>query len=313
MAMAVRSETSHAAEPRTGCPVCGQPIHPIAGKCKHCKSDLVKLRRQHHAQHQQQLQQVAAPSPLPWPPQARAAAPRVVPSPAPGLQVAPPAVPAPVALPAFAADEPAIAAPSRWSKIWPIAVAVIAAIAIVVCVVLLVSGGKSAAAGHDGEKIPPPPAADHMNTDPLSQADPWGGAPPPGAPSAGAAPAPPAPAPAPPPPAPPGHTGTPKGEEFMSAMYESLCKRLTSCGPNADDLKAACDQMLSMVKNVDAVTRDRLAAGECTYHTSRAARCLEAIQQVPCAQAQGGAMDLSVLSTMAEGMTDCASALECTP
>jgi hypothetical protein len=46
---------SRAIEARVPCPVCGGPIHPVAGKCKHCKSDLRTLRGP----------RAAAPAPLP--------------------------------------------------------------------------------------------------------------------------------------------------------------------------------------------------------------------------------------------------------
>ena len=28
---------------RVPCPACRQPIHPIAGRCRHCRSDLTRL------------------------------------------------------------------------------------------------------------------------------------------------------------------------------------------------------------------------------------------------------------------------------
>lgn len=31
-------------EARIPCPQCGGPIHPVAGRCKHCKTDLAALR-----------------------------------------------------------------------------------------------------------------------------------------------------------------------------------------------------------------------------------------------------------------------------
>jgi len=31
-------------EARIPCPLCGGPIHPVAGRCKHCKGDLAALR-----------------------------------------------------------------------------------------------------------------------------------------------------------------------------------------------------------------------------------------------------------------------------
>ena len=44
MAMADRSSRMNPMDARIPCPVCGQEIHPVAGRCKHCKTDLVKLR-----------------------------------------------------------------------------------------------------------------------------------------------------------------------------------------------------------------------------------------------------------------------------
>ncbi|MCE9580455.1 MAG: hypothetical protein K8W52_45470 [Deltaproteobacteria bacterium] len=312
MALAARPETSPSAEPRTGCPVCGNPIHPIAGKCKHCKTDLVKLRRQAHAAAQAQAQAVAqAPAaPLPWPPVRAAASAPVARAP----QVAvPPAVPPPVVMPTIV-DEPAVASRSRWSQIWPIAVAIIAAIAIIVCVVLLIGGNKSAGAVPDGEKIKPPPAADNMNTNPLSQADPWNGAPPPSSgntnPGGPAVPAP-APVPAPPPPAAPSAGGpTPRAEEFVGAMYTAVCKRLDACGTGGPDLKATCDVLATSVQNMDSMTHDQFASGACTYHVTRAERCLRAIEQMPCGQ--GGSFDVTAMTTLVAGMGDCANAVECT-
>jgi hypothetical protein len=46
---------SRAIEARVPCPVCNGPIHPVAGKCKHCKSDLRAMRGT----------RPAAPAPLP--------------------------------------------------------------------------------------------------------------------------------------------------------------------------------------------------------------------------------------------------------
>lgn len=100
----------------------------------------------------------------------------------------------------------------------------------------------------------------------------------------------------------------------MSAMYGAVCKRLEACGAGGADLKAACDLLATSVQNMDSMTRDRFAAGDCTYHTNRADRCLRAIEQMPCGQGSlgGGSVDLSSMSLLVAGMTDCASAIECT-
>src|SRR5690242_18239476 len=36
--------SSAAVEPRMACPACGGQVHPIAGRCKHCRADLNRLR-----------------------------------------------------------------------------------------------------------------------------------------------------------------------------------------------------------------------------------------------------------------------------
>lgn len=30
---------------RVPCPLCGLPVHPIAGRCRHCRSDLTRVPR----------------------------------------------------------------------------------------------------------------------------------------------------------------------------------------------------------------------------------------------------------------------------
>src|SRR5215510_7929017 len=63
------------ADARVPCPLCGGLIHPIAGRCKHCKGDLSALRSTRPA--------AAATLPaLNQPPATRAAAPAPAPAPA---------------------------------------------------------------------------------------------------------------------------------------------------------------------------------------------------------------------------------------
>src|SRR5215467_11037283 len=44
MAAAARPGPPEARDARVPCPLCGGLIHPIAGKCKHCKADLSAYR-----------------------------------------------------------------------------------------------------------------------------------------------------------------------------------------------------------------------------------------------------------------------------
>lgn len=315
MALAARSS----ADPRTACPVCGGSIHPIAGKCKHCKTDLVKLRRQ-----QQQAAGTPAPARMPY---GGATAPRpatVQPVPSNGAaHPAPSAAPQPVIIsaPVPAVDPYVVPLPpprGAWSRSWPIVVAVIAAAAIVVSVILLLTGGNK---DHDSktDRVIPPPAPDRMNTDPLPS-DPWQGATPGGSAGSGsssgntypAQPAPPVPAqPAPPtPPSPTPQTGAtaPAAEQFNGAMWQTVCERFSSCGVLDPSGKQLCDDLSKAAQYSDTDTRDRVAKGECTYDRDKAATCLNALGGLPCAQAQA---DLGALSKTILDARECMDVLTC--
>lgn len=160
MAAAARSgppDARDARDARIPCPLCGDLIHPIAGKCKHCKADLTAYR--------------------PTRPVASAPLPALSPPAAPGNgQIAP----APIALgapvvpvgpAAYDATQPVLpprptapthASPSArpaWRS-WPIFVIVIAMMAIVAAVVLMVWPARR----NDGKRALPPPAPERMNT-----------------------------------------------------------------------------------------------------------------------------------------------------
>jgi cyclophilin family peptidyl-prolyl cis-trans isomerase len=122
-------------EARIPCPLCGQPIHPIAGRCKHCKGNLAAVRA--HAAPARAalpyLQRPPAPAPAPAP-QASPYAPAAPPAPGappPQPQAArPPIVPrphTPVVLP----DSPPL------KPTWPIAVVIIAVAAVLVSVMVV--------------------------------------------------------------------------------------------------------------------------------------------------------------------------------
>lgn len=155
---------------RVPCPLCGGLIHPIAGKCKHCKADLTAMRAarpaanaalpalnpagpvngqthgpvhgqaQAHAQaHGQAHSQVHAPVAHAAPPLHEVSQP-----------VLPPRPTARVA-----------AAPSGTWRSWPVVVIVVAMMAILAAVVLMV---WPAHRDRDGKRLPPPPAPERMDT-----------------------------------------------------------------------------------------------------------------------------------------------------
>jgi len=303
MALAARSP----AEPRTACPVCGGAIHPIAGKCKHCKTDLVKLRRQHQAA-------AGTPAP-PQPGRPYSAPPRATTAPVNGNHGAAP-TPIIIAPPIATPDPHLVSLPptsrrGAWSRTWPIVVAVIAAAAIVISVILLLTGdGRH----HDSgtQRVVPPPAPDRMNTDPLPDpTDPWQGAPgaaPNSAP--GAAPSAPNNAPAAPaPPTPPAASAVPAPEKWNTVAFEAMCQRFSTCGHTDPQLRNVCNDLSAAVTFSDDETLQRIARGECTYDRTKAASCLASIERFPCPQQ--GTADLAALSQSLTGLTDCAEALAC--
>jgi hypothetical protein len=155
MAVAARPGPSDA---RVPCPLCGGLVHPIAGKCKHCKAELTGY---HSAR-------PAASAPLPSlhkPAGSNGHSP----------QTNGHAAPAPIAAAVATAQEVQPVLPPRpttrshtaepatsgWRS-WPVLVIVLAMIAIVVAVVLMMWPAAAARAGDSGKRLLPPPAPDRM-------------------------------------------------------------------------------------------------------------------------------------------------------
>lgn len=301
MAMATRSSRANPMDARVPCPACGQPIHPIAGRCKHCKTDLVKQRPR------------AAPVVLGGAPAA--------PSPAPAAPVVAARVPTPAPAPinghngVHVASHAAEAPRSSWSRRWPTIVVLLAGIAIAICAYLLLLDRPSEAAAPKRQRgVSPAPAPDRMDTmpNPGARVDPWGGAPttpdPTPAPPAPVDPAPPS---MPPPSAPPPSTTTPgvapPPEEFTGRMLRSLCEVSTRCASSAGLGGLDCD-ILSSPTFADP-QRDLIRAGKCTYDDQKAAACLATIDKIQC---QPGQLDFDVFQSLG-AIGDCMDALRCRP
>src|SRR4051812_24490750 len=153
MAAAARSGPSEASGPeardaRVPCPLCGGLVHPIAGRCKHCKADLGAYR----------AARPAASTPLPALHPAASGAP----GPTAHAVAVPPAAQAilPSRPPRASTRQPA---GSAWRS-WPVVVIVVAMMAIVAAVVLMVwPTGRGQPGKHT---LQPPPAPERMDPQP---------------------------------------------------------------------------------------------------------------------------------------------------
>ncbi len=282
------------------CPACGGQIHPIAGRCKHCKADLARLR-------------AAAPPGRGAPPAQRpnlvalgaAAAPAL---PSAGL---PPlrggnGHAAPVVMPPFPSHAPDDAPRASWSSRWPLVVALIAVVAIVASIALLVFGGGTKKK-HDGARRNDGPAPEMMPTDPqapqiMPQA-PGGGT----APHAqGITPDPSTPTPiipSIPPPSPPssggaGPTSAPADvRSFATQAIDVTCRRLSSCGGSDPMIATYCTMARDMVPQMDDLEQ---MCGD--YDRAAAAQCLDAVSRFPC---PGGNADYAAMAQTLMGLSGC--------
>jgi len=319
MAVAARPGPSDA---RVPCPLCGGLIHPIAGKCKHCKADLTS----YHAA------RPAANAPLPalQPPgganghagvQGRAAVP-VPAAPVMAMPAAAHEVAVPV-LPPRPTSRPSTSEPARsaWRS-WPVVVIILAMIAIAVAVVLMVwpAGHGDGSAKH---ALQPPPAPERMDTrrPPITPRIDRPSVPPTAqiVPPRGAAPLDPPAQPARPPAAdltdpdddhdvdaldplatPPAGRGPSKvtggGQgTAMLAMADHLCRKMIQCG-NADP---------TMQRMCDTVTHSQ---PDPPANCPAAERCLQHIDTMSCASQ---ADDLTQLTALLTQFRDCAEAVRC--
>jgi hypothetical protein len=308
--MAAATRPSGLGDARVPCPLCGGLIHPVAGRCKHCKEDLSTLRAGRPQAATQLPSLNAAATPVPAAPAAPAASaiPVAIPAAREGSQ---PILPQ---RPTSQWRMKAQKEPGRWLRNWPLIVIVLAVLAIVAAVVIMVLPQDKKDSGR--RQLMPAPAPDRMDTHPSpkqSQLDPWSD---PGAPGTN-----PTPDPPPAPPADPndpdpvdpddpddlyggllGGSGTFGGQlsgvtgTFAFAIMERACKKALSCpGQNQQVVDAMCMMTNSMPRPPLHSTCD---AGK---------RCLAAIDQLDCS-----AIDASFSATAMLTMKDCLTALsEC--
>jgi hypothetical protein len=341
MAAAARSGPSDASgrpeahDARVPCPLCGGLIHPIAGRCKHCKADLGAYR----------AARPAASAPLPAL-QPGATAGNGAPGAVAHAVAMPPAAQAVLPpRPGRAATGPR--AGSAWRS-WPVVVIVVATMAIVAAVVLMV---WPATRGEPGKHtLQPPPAPERMDTQtpPVTPridtrpapgrapADPSSG-PHAGAPAAPAIPDPlggphastPAAPAAPDPPDDPSQTDPvasdddPAADDLFSSRYAPpgsstrrghpavpghasgtlqitmaarLCRKLARCGSTDSTMKDMCEQIAAM-----GVPSDPPAG------CPAAERCLRRIDEMGCSS-QPDALQIGLLIMR---FSDCVAAMRC--
>jgi hypothetical protein len=321
MAMATRSSRANPSDARIPCPVCGQQIHPVAGRCKHCKTDLVKLREQQGLRAPKVdltavgSSPVAAPMPAFAPgitrsPDGSGNSPPVTPSngsnghaPVPETFSPPPEIAPPPAFIASYPDAPAHVAPVGAPR-WPLIVVLLAGIAIVVCAYILLFAGedsKPAEAKKSSGAMPAPDRMDTMPAPPPVQipdvADPWTQPP--------ITPPPSPPVPPPSNPSPPTPGTTPTAEEFMPAVFDVMCEKASQCGLGQAGVEA-CNLLSG--SGVADMYREQVKAGQCTYDEAKASRCLQAVRGLSCS-GSGQDLDSAVMAFMS--IADCASALVC--
>jgi hypothetical protein len=313
MAVAARPGPSDA---RVPCPQCGGLVHPIAGRCKHCKADLSSYRSA----------RPAASTPLPALHQAAASGHAHPHAPSPhaiahAVTLPGPAPESRAVLPPRPTGSFPTAAPGRGTwRSWPVMVIALAAAAIVAAVVLMV---WPEATRREGKRaLPAPPAPERMvpqspppEPSPApparagqGQADPWSqnDRAAPARPSAPAAPsqvpdddtdpdddaqaAPRAPA--------QGRWQDPSAvgnTMVVFAMANHLCRKAASCGVDDPMLRNMCD---TIARNPDPPLT--CAAAE---------RCLRQIDAMSCATSQSD--DFSQLPTLIAQFRDCADAVRC--
>jgi hypothetical protein len=322
MPAAARSgSTSAAGEVRDGldgrvpCPQCGGLIHPIAGKCKHCKADLASYR----------AARPAANAALPALGQPTVGQPAVLGNGHPPHAPIAHAVPLPVAaqtvLPQLPSGRAHTASTGSAWRSWPVLVIVVATLAIVAAVVLM---AWPPSRGRDGKRaLQPPPAPERMDTQTppvtpkIDAPQPHAVAPAPRDPWA-------PPAPQADPPADPGAQSDPSsatdddpralidpfaqpsprtrghrarapfGGMVELAMTQRICRKLVQCGTSDSTLKTTCEA----IANLPAPPPTGCPAAE---------RCLRHIDAMGCSS-QPDALQLGMLLMQ---FRDCAEAERC--
>jgi hypothetical protein len=254
----------------------------VAGRCKHCRTDLVARR----------IAERRAASGVTWP-AALGPAPLGV-----GAALVAPTLPDLATVGRGVASD-ARSARAWLARRWPLVVSALALITILVSISLLAATPAGA---------PPPRGA------PAARGAASGAAPMTPMPDPRMAPSLPAPSPAPPPPSPgpnpalppaasgPGAADSPAA--FATELTTALCAKLTACGAPAE-LGLACRGIAGELADADPAELDP----SCAFDRAAAATCLDAIDRLSCDGAPSA--DLGGWMRAAQDVAACASAYVC--
>jgi hypothetical protein len=328
MTMAATARPPGIGDARVPCPLCGGLIHPVAGRCKHCKEDLSSFRAGRP--------QAAATLPALNGQPISAPAPSTLHTPGPTNGFAPPAInvvnghagtnghapaAAPIAIGSTREASQPILPPrqtgswrakdtesrSMWRS-WPMIVIGLAVLAIVGAVVIMVLPQETK---KSGKKIgAPPPAPERMDVDPThpksSQLtpppngnDPWAQPDPdPSLPR-------PQLTPSQPDPNDPndiygalgggGPTMSGGGAVLMAAMGK-MCTKLKTCGNTDPTMQTVCEQFTAMQRAMPAAPSNCAAAQ----------KCLQAIDNISCTDdAVNAVTAVYTIQDCSTAITDC--------
>jgi hypothetical protein len=295
--MAAVANSSDPNEIRVACPFCSGFIHPIAGRCKHCKQDLGAHRSRLHG----------GPANLP-----ALAAPLA--SPVSGARITTP-MPIPALDDSHGTETERLLRRSghSWARNWPLIVILAAVAAMIVALILLLLPQRD----RGTRRIITPPSNDPMDTQtlPKDKSDPWSSPAPPARPLTPRDPStPPDDSPAVPVPvepalpdesgasADPADPGNPDPDSsdpfddgtgmaqrsgvlprsrFLTTAIAHLCRRMASCVGD-QVLRAMCSRMNQTMPAIP----DRC------YEPAKAQACLRAIDETSCDQTS---LSMSVL------------------
>lgn len=278
----------------TRCPVCQGEIHAIAGKCKHCKADLVDLRRrQAREAHARSIGAVvppiAQPAAQPYPP---APPPAMAPAKAPPsaatvqhpqpARVLPPSPPPPGPSASYR-PVTSPAHPSSGQKRWPIWVSAVALLAIGISVGMLAERWRSSGDDEPTSRIRSASASPHQVPDfmpsPIipdrsmprnlpGDPDPGTGIPnqtlPPSSRFA----------------QPQGGGDAGAFRSFANDLSSSLCKKLSECGVIDTTTQVMCTAFAQQLDSEEAAAK--VASGECSFNQRAADECLRAVSDLSC-------------------------------
>jgi hypothetical protein len=286
----------------TQCPACGGDVHPIAGRCKHCKIDLVEY--QENLKREARRQRANTPAPAPAPAPVSAPAPAPAPQPVPqqvaqhksqphadhrGQIAVQPPQQAPVqprptthrAPPPSFGHHGYPAQQSMWSRRWPLIAGAIALLAIGVSAGILIEQARHGSKNdRDGKRsnrgrtptlvpdtMPDPgtPGIRNRNTSSAVAVD-----------------------------------------DFGPSMVNHVCTKLTDCGLIDDNVRATCRTAADTLR--DPYIAGRVSDGECTYDESLAESCLAEIDDMPCSGASSNFYDML---ERAKALSSCVVALVC--